>query len=141
MGKVVAEKIIKCLIAADRPVIGAKVLILGWTFKENVPDVRNTRVIDIYRELVAYGAQPMPFDPHANPAEVYHEYGVELLPSVGHGPYDAVVLAVKHNELAAEYTIERLSALGGTSPPVIIDIKGFLTSAVLRDSGITAWQL
>jgi UDP-N-acetyl-D-galactosamine dehydrogenase len=141
MGKVVAEKVIKCLIAADRPVKGAKVLILGWTFKENVPDVRNTRVIDIYRELVAYGAQPMPFDPHANPAEVHHEYGADLLPTVGQGPYDAVVLAVKHKELAAEFTLERLCALGGAKPPAIIDVKSFFTRPELEASRLLFWQL
>jgi len=141
MGKVVAEKVVKCLIAADRPVKGAKVLILGWTFKENVPDVRNTRVIDIYRELVAYGAQPMPFDPHANASEVHHEYGVDLLPTVGQGPYDAIVLAVKHKELAAEFTIERLRALGGAKPPAVIDVKSFFTRASLEVSNLPFWQL
>jgi UDP-N-acetyl-D-galactosamine dehydrogenase len=141
MGKVVAEKVVKCLIAADRPVKGAKVLILGWTFKENVPDVRNTRVIDIYRELVAYGAQPMPFDPHANASEVHHEYGVDLLPTVGQGPYDAIVLAVKHKEIAAEFTIERLRALGGAKPLAVIDVKSFFTRASLEASNLPFWQL
>jgi UDP-N-acetyl-D-galactosamine dehydrogenase len=141
MGKVVAEKVIKGLIAADRPIKGAKVLILGWTFKENVPDVRNTRVVDIHRELAAYGALPMPFDPHADPAEVRHEYGIDLLPSAGQGPYDAVVLAVKHKELAAEFTLERLRSLGGGKPPAIIDVKGFFTRSALETSGLPFWQL
>jgi UDP-N-acetyl-D-galactosamine dehydrogenase len=141
MGKVVAEKVIKGLIAADKPIKGAKVLILGWTFKENVPDVRNTRVIDIYRELEAYGAKPMAFDPHADPAEVRHEYGIDLLPSVGQGPYDAVVLAVRHKELAAEFTLDCLRALGGTKPPAIIDVKSFFTRATLEASGLNFWQL
>lgn len=141
MGKVVAEKVIKGLIAADRPIKGAKVLILGWTFKENVPDVRNTRVVDIHRELAAYGALPMPFDPHADPAEVRHEYGIDLLPSVGQGPYDAVVLAVKHKELAAEFTLERLRSIGGGKPPAIIDVKGFFTRSALETSGLPFWQL
>jgi UDP-N-acetyl-D-galactosamine dehydrogenase len=117
------------------------VLILGWTFKENVPDVRNTRVIDIYRELVAYGAQPMPFDPHANASEVHHEYGVDLLPTVGQGPYDAIVLAVKHKEIAAEFTIERLRALGGAKPLAVIDVKSFFTRASLEASNLPFWQL
>ena len=141
MGKVVAEKVIKGLIAADRPIKGAKVLILGWTFKENVPDVRNTRVVDIHRELAAYGALPMPFDPHADPAEVHQEYGIDLLPAVGQGPYDAIVLAVKHKELAAEFTLERLRLLGGNKPPAIIDVKGFFTRSALEVSGLPFWQL
>ncbi len=141
MGKVVAEKVIKGLIAADRSIKGAKVLILGWTFKENVPDVRNTRVVDIHRELTAYGAVPMPFDPHADASEVRHEYGIDLLSSVGQGPYDAIVLAVKHNELAAEFTLERLRALGGGKPPAIIDVKSFFTRSALEASGLPFWQL
>lgn len=141
MGKFIAEKTIKMLIAADRPVKGAKVLILGWTFKENVPDVRNTRVIDIYRELEAYGAKPMAFDPHADSKEVRHEYGIDLLKEVGDGPYDAVVLAVRHKELIATYTLNRLRALGGAKPPVFIDVKGFFPRASLVSSGMVAWQL
>jgi len=141
MGKVIAEKTIKGLIAADRAVKNAKILILGWTFKENVPDVRNTRVIDIYRELEAYGAKPMAFDPHADPDEVRHEYGIDLLKEVGAGPYDAVILAVRHKELVATYTLDALRALGGKSAPVVIDVKGFFTHAVLKSSGIHSWQL
>ncbi len=141
MGKVIAEKTVKGLIAADRPIKGAKVLVLGWTFKENVPDVRNTRVIDIHRELEAYGARPMAFDPHADPAEVRHEYGIDLLKEVGDGPYDAIVLAVRHKELVASHTLDRLRALGGAKPPVIIDVKGFFPRAELEASGMVAWQL
>ena len=141
MGKVIAEKTIKGLIAADRAVKNAKILILGWTFKENVPDVRNTRVIDIYRELEAYGAKPMAFDPHADPDEVRHEYGIDLLKEVGAGPYDAVILAVRHKELVATYTLDALRALGGKSAPVVIDVKGFFTHAVLKSSGMVIWQL
>jgi UDP-N-acetyl-D-galactosamine dehydrogenase len=141
MGKVIAEKTIKGLIAADRAVKNAKILILGWTFKENVPDVRNTRVIDIYRELEAYGAKPMAFDPHADPDEVRHEYGIDLLKEVGAGPYDAVILAVRHKELVATYTLDALRALGGKSPPVVIDVKGFFPHSALKLTGMVVWQL
>jgi len=141
MGKVIAEKTVKCLIGADRPVKGAKVLILGWTFKENVPDVRNTRVIDIYRELEAFGAKPMAFDPHADGEEVRHEYGIDLLGEVGAGPYDAVILAVRHKALVETYTLDRIRALGGASPPAIVDVKGFFSHAALKASGMAAWQL
>ena len=141
MGKVVAEKTVKCLIAADRPVKGAKVLILGWTFKEDVPDVRNTRVIDIYRELESFGASPMAFDPHADRDEVRHEYGIDLLQSPGEGPYDAVIFAVKHKSLTACFTLRTLCGFGGSKPPAIIDIKGVFNQQQLAKSGTIHWQL
>ncbi|MBM3851507.1 MAG: nucleotide sugar dehydrogenase, partial [Verrucomicrobia bacterium] len=127
MGKFIAEKTVKLLIQDGRPVKGAKVLILGWTFKENVPDVRNTRVIDILTELRSYGVQCLPLDPHANPAEVRHEYGVELLTdSAAEAPYEAIILAVKHRTLFEAFPLEVLRRLGGDRPPVLIDVKGFL---------------
>ena len=141
MGKFIAEKTIKGLIAAERPIKGAKVLILGWTFKENVPDVRNTRVIDIYRELEAYGIRPMAYDPHADIDEVKHEYGIDLLKEVGSGPYDAVVLAVRHKALVETFTLDRLRALGGVRPPAVIDVKGFIPRSEIKSSGIATWQL
>ena len=141
MGKVIAEKTVKGLIAADRPVKGAKVLILGWTFKENVPDVRNTRVIDIYRELEAYGAKPMAFDPHADADEVRHEYGIDLLKEVGAGPFDAVILAVRHKALVETYTLDSIRALGGAKGPAVIDVKGFFSASALQGSGMVTWQL
>ena len=84
MGKFIAEKTVKLLIANDRPVKRAQVLILGWTFKEDVPDIRNTRVIDIYRELQSYGVDVSCYDPEADLAEVKHEYGIELLDTDQH---------------------------------------------------------
>jgi UDP-N-acetyl-D-galactosamine dehydrogenase len=142
MGKAVAERTVKRLIAADRAVKGAKVLILGWTFKENVPDIRNSRVIDIYKELVAYGVDALAFDPHADHAEVEHEYGVRLIGEVdAHGPYDAVITAVKHRELLADFSLERIRALGGKRSPVLIDVKGFFAKAALDRSGLSWWQL
>jgi len=141
MGKFIAEKTIKLLIASDRTVKGAKILIFGWTFKENVPDVRNTRVIDIYRELEAYGTRPMVFDPHAEAVEVRHEYGINLLREVGDGPYDAIILAVKHKELISGYPIDVLRALGGKSAPVLIDVKGFFPLQQLEAAGVVSWQL
>ena len=103
-------------------------LILGWTFKENVPDVRNTRVVDIVTELCSYGVNCLPVDPHADPDEVRHEYGVELSDSAEAGaPYAAVILAVKHRCLIEDYPLEVLRRLGGERPPVLIDVKGFFS--------------
>lgn len=137
MGKFIAEKTVKLLIANDRPVKGAKVLILGWTFKEDVPDIRNTRVVDIYRELQSYGVDVCCYDPEADPADVRHEYGIDLLPAVGSG-YEAVVLAVKHRGLLQRYTAAEIGKLNPARAPLTIDVKGFLPAAEMRDAG---WQL
>ena len=127
MGKFIAEKTVKLLIANDRPVKRAKVLMLGWTFKEDVPDIRNTRVIDIYQELTTYGVDVSCYDPEVDLAEVRHEYGLQLLEAAPQsGPYDAVILAVKHRALLAAYTLEKIQSLGGAQPPLVIDVKGFL---------------
>lgn len=142
MGKIVAEQTVKRLIGCDRPVRGSKVLILGWTFKENVPDIRNTRVIDIYNELQAYGIKAVAFDPEADAAEVKHEYGVDMINDVAaNGPYQAVVLAVKHHSLVAEYTLEKLKTLGNGAPPVLVDVKGFFRAADMRAAGFECFQL
>jgi len=137
MGKFIAEKTVKLLIGDDRPVKGAKVLILGWTFKEDVPDIRNTRVIDIYQELRAYGVAVSCYDPEADPAEVKHEYGIDLAPEVG-GGYEAVILAVKHKELVRRFPLPALRALHPTRAPLIVDVKGFLPRAEIAAAG---WQL
>ena len=141
MGKFIAEKTVKLLIANDRPVKKAKVLILGWTFKEDVPDIRNTRVIDIYRELQSYGVDVSCYDPQADIAEVQHEYGIELLGEAPRkGSFDAVILAVKHRALLAAYPWEKIQSLGGPRPPVIIDVKGFLPKGQ-PNTGAALWQL
>lgn len=137
MGKFIVEKTVKLLIANDLPVKGAKVLILGWTFKEDLPDIRNTRVIDIYQELRAYGIDVACFDPVADIDEVRHEYGIDLLTEPGVG-YDAVILAVKHRILVERYPVEKLRKLNPARPPLLIDVKGFLTAA---DVGTQGWQL
>jgi len=139
MGKFIAEKTVKLLIANDRPVKRAKVLVLGWTFKENVPDIRNTRVIDICCELGTYGVNVQCFDPEADPEEVEREYGISLVrdPAVA-APFDAIILAVKHTKLQEHYPLEALRALGGECSPLVLDVKGFFRSPSLR-SGY--WQL
>jgi len=142
MGKFIAEKTVKLLIAHDRPVKGAKVLILGWTFKEDVPDIRNTRVIDIYHELKSYGVDVSCYDPEADAAEVKHEYGLDLVPSAEAGaPFAAVVLAVKHKALVAGFGPAKLAELGGGKLPLLIDVKGFLKSEVTKSHGFSHWQL
>jgi UDP-N-acetyl-D-galactosamine dehydrogenase len=142
MGKLIAEKTVKYLIATERPVKGARVLILGWTFKENVPDIRNTRIIDIHQELISYGILSLPFDPHADNDEVEHEYGLRLIESVDdNGPYDAIILAVKHSQIIADFTVDRLRKLGRGRPPVIIDVKGFFPTMTYQAADLEYWQL
>ncbi len=141
MGKFIAEKTVKLLIANDRPVRSAKALILGWTFKEDVPDIRNTRVIDIYRELESYGIDVSCYDPQVDPAEVIHECGIELLEAAPQcGPYDAVILAVKHSALLEAYSWEKIESLGGLRPPVVIDVKGFFSKQQYHVEAVV-WQL
>jgi UDP-N-acetyl-D-galactosamine dehydrogenase len=99
MGMFVANKVIKLMIKQGQKIAGAKALILGITFKENCPDIRNSRVIDVYKELRQFGLNVDVYDPHADPVEVQKEYSVSLLPEIDYSKvYDAVVLVVAHKE-------------------------------------------
>ncbi|MBB6327751.1 UDP-N-acetyl-D-galactosamine dehydrogenase [Algoriphagus iocasae] len=122
MGKHVATEVIKLMMRKDLKVIDAKVLILGFTFKEDCPDVRNTRVIDIYKELKSFDMDVDVYDPWANPDEVKHEYGVEIssgknIPDLN--DYSAIILAVSHKEFAA-LKIQK------SENQVVFDVKGYL---------------
>lgn len=122
MGKHVATEVIKLMMRKDLKVIDSKVLILGFTFKEDCPDVRNTRVIDIYNELRSFDMDVDVYDPWANPLEVEHEYGVQILsrnakPNLEE--YSAIILAVAHKEFAS-FKISK------TANQVVYDVKGFL---------------
>lgn len=97
MGIHIANRVIKLMTQNDLPVNKAKVLVLGITFKENCPDIRNSRAIDVIRELQSFGADVEVYDPHADAAEVKHEYGLKLISSLSK-KYSAIVLAVSHNE-------------------------------------------
>ena len=138
MGKFVAEKTVKLLIANDRPVKSAKVLILGWTFKEDVPDIRNTRVIDIYRELLSYGVDVQCYDPEADLREVLCEFGINLLETEPSAFYDAVILAVKHRALAKHFRVSELAKISREKSPLIIDVKGCLP---VGENGGIVWSL
>jgi UDP-N-acetyl-D-galactosamine dehydrogenase len=120
MGQFVASEVVRLMIGAGHKVQGTKCLILGFTFKENCPDVRNTRVIDIVKELETYHINMVIYDPWANPKEVMHEYGVHVVNEVPKGPFSAAVLAVSHNEFA-DLDI-RSMVLDG----VVFDVKGIL---------------
>lgn len=121
MGAYVAEEVVKLMVKKDVSVKNAKCLVLGFTFKENCPDVRNTRVIDIVKELVTYHIEPIIFDPWANPAEVEHEYGCNVVNTLPNHQYEAVILAVAHNEFKDLDLKSHLIPNG-----VIFDVKGIL---------------
>lgn len=140
MGKYIAEQTIKELIKAHVAVKGSRILILGFTFKENVKDVRNTRVIDIYNELKEYGVSPFVYDPEADRDEVMSEYGIALIERPeGFAPYDGIVATVKHRKFM-EYAPDYLRALCGDTP-VIIDAKGLYSGDVLMSAGFKYWRL
>lgn len=122
MGKYIASQVIKLMIARDHKIKGVRVLILGITFKENCPDIRNTRVVDIVNELKQYGADVELHDPWANPAEVMHEYGLECLPELNGNRYEAIILAVGHQAFNAL----DIRSLSSCSNAVIYDAKGVL---------------
>ncbi|MEA4986604.1 MAG: nucleotide sugar dehydrogenase [Anaerovorax sp.] len=127
MGKMIAEKTIKKLIEADIAIKGAKILILGVTFKENCPDVRNSKVFDIIKELEEYGIEPFVMDLQADASEVLKEYGVVMTDSLDFGGVDAIVLAVAHDEYKS-MPIEAFWAMfkQNKKRKVLIDVKGVL---------------
>jgi len=120
MGKYVASQVIKLMISREHKIKGSKVLILGITFKENCPDIRNTHVVDIVRELQQYGVEVEIHDPWANPEEVMHEYGLKSLPKLNTNHYEAIILAVAHKAFEGL----DIRSLGSSSNTIIYDIKG-----------------
>jgi len=131
MGAHVAERVVKMMTRRRIQVVDAKVLVLGLTFKENCPDIRNTRAIDIVRELQGFHARVDVHDPWASPEETQHEYGVTLVPAVQPGSYDAVILAVGHHQFRDMGT-ERIRALGKPAH-VLFDVKGLLPADQVDD--------
>jgi len=127
MGKYVAESIIKKMIASDLAIKGAKVAILGFTFKENCPDTRNTKIIDIYDELKEYGITPMVVDPTADAAEAKRLYGITFASMNDVKDMDAVIIAVAHDEFL-KLTKDDIKAFfnPANKEKVLADIKGIL---------------
>lgn len=121
MGEYVAHQVIKHMNLKGVMVKDAKILILGITFKENCPDIRNTKVVDIYTTLHEYTDNITVFDPHANVEAVKHEYGVTVVNMLPSDSYDAVILAVAHNEF-----LEMDMTSLGKANSVLYDVKGIL---------------
>jgi len=143
MGKYVVENLIKNLIKADVPVKDAKVAILGFTFKENCPDTRNTRVVDIVNELKEYGLTPMIADPEADAEEAKHEYGIDFDLVEDIKEMDAIVVAVGHDQFL-RFTQEDFNKMfkeGSNKSKVLLDIKGILDRKEYEVAGYRYWRL
>lgn len=136
MGFYVAKQTVKKIIAAGKPVQNARVLIMGATFKEDVADIRNSKVVDVYSELLSYGTQVEIVDPHANREELHEEYGLTLTDAPS-GTYDAVIVAVAHKEyldLNGNFFNDLLDDKG-----ILVDVKGLYRKKEFN--GINYWSL
>lgn len=143
MGKFVADAIIKKLILANKIVKKSKVVILGLTFKENTPDTRNTKVIDIINRLREYEIEPMVVDPIADFNEVKSEYGIELVDISEVKDIDCLVLAVAH-DIFKDMTWDEIDNLYGdyrNDEKVLIDVKSILDKKEIKEKGYSYWRL
>lgn len=141
MGKYCAENLVKKLIQADVPVKNARVAILGFTFKENCPDTRNTKIIDIFRELKEYGITALICDPSADAAEAKRLYGVDFVQMDEIADMDAVILAVAH-EAFHSLDVKTLDAMyRAQDTKVLLDLKGILDKDTFAQAGYLYWRL
>ncbi len=143
MGKYIAESTVKNLIKASKSVRDAKVAILGFTFKEDCPDTRNTKIIDVVNELAEYGITPVIADPIADKDEAKREYGIEFVDMSDIKDADAVILAVAHKEFK-DFTMADLDKLyknGDNNQKVLVDVKGLLNRKEYEKAGYNYWRL
>ena len=139
MAKFVAEKTVKTMIGAGFQIKGSKVNVLGLTFKENCPDLRNSKVADIVQELQSYGVEVHVHDPLAAPEEARHEYGIALQAWESLPRADAIVAAVSHQELVQKPLAEILAKLNENG--CFIDVKSRFDRTALEQAGCTVWRL
>lgn len=139
MGAYIAQQTIKQMIHAGHSIAGSTVTVLGLTFKENCPDLRNSRVIDIIRELQDFGVEVQVCDPEADCHEAVEEYGVALTPVAALKKASAVVVAVAHTEFAAWPVAQYLGLMDIN--PVVIDVKGVCDRQAMADAGVRFWRL
>ena len=140
MGKYIAENVVKSLIKAEKPVKNARGAVLGFTFKENCRDTRNTKVFDIVNELREYGIEPYISDPWADADEARRLYGVEFTGMGSVRNMDAVIFAVAHREFA-EMSIKEVGAFFGDGRRVLIDVKGIFSRSEYEAAGYLYWRL
>ena len=140
MGKYIAENVVKSLIKAEKPVKNARVAVLGFTFKENCRDTRNTKVFDIVNELREYGIEPYISDPWADADEARRLYGVEFTDMGSVRNMDAVIFAVAHREFA-EMCIKEVGTFFDGGRRVLIDVKGIFSRSEYEAAGYLYWRL
>lgn len=140
MGRYVARNTVKQMALCKHDVSKARVGVLGITFKENCPDTRNSKVVDIVRELRSWGVEVVVTDPHADPHEVEEEYGLALGKVDADHPVDALVVAVSHKEFKA-LAPAQLRAMVRGDKPVLVDVKSIYKRADLEAAGFTVWRL
>lgn len=143
MGKYIAEQTVKNMIFCDKTIKTSKVLVMGITFKENVSDIRNSKVIDVINELKEYRVDVSVCDPMADAEEVRHEYGLELIPYDPEAHYDAVIVAVAHNAFKKQLTVEALKKhlAGNGKSGVLIDVKWLFDKEEIQNAGLVYWRL
>lgn len=141
MGKYIAENIVKAMIGADIPVKNAKVAILGVTFKENCPDTRNSKVIDIINELHEFGVTTVVADPVADAAEAKRLYGIEFAAMEDLREMDAVVLAVAHNQFSTMTPQDVSKLLKPEQRQILVDVKGILSKDAFTQANYIYWRL
>lgn len=143
MGRYVADAAIKQMIVAGQAPKKSKVMILGLTFKENCPDIRNSKVDDIIKHLNSYGIKPIVVDPWANEEEAIHEYGVKLSKLEDVSEVDCIIVAVAHDEfkLLKLDSLKKLYRESLDNEKVIIDVKGIYKISDLKESGMKYWRL
>lgn len=139
MGKYIAEQTVKKMISVGGQIRGAKVIVLGITFKENVPDLRNSKVVDLIRELESYGVEIYVHDPVADPDEAWHEYGIELLTWNALPQADAMVAAVAHSEILHHQIGKLLAKIKKRG--CFVDVKSGFDQDALQRSGLNVWRL
>ncbi|MGL6107495.1 nucleotide sugar dehydrogenase [Romboutsia sp.] len=140
MAKYVAENTIKSLIKAEKQIKGAKVAVLGLTFKENCPDTRNTKIVDIIEELKEYGLEILIYDPVADANEAKDEYDITLNTMEDIKNVDAVICAVAHEELR-KFTLEDIKNMHTKGDVVLMDLKGLYDRKEAQDEGLIYWRL
>lgn len=140
MGKYIAQAIVKQIIGSNKPVNSARVAILGFTFKENCPDTRNSKVFDIVEELSEYGIHPIIADPIADVNEAKHIYGIDFADLSQIRDMDVVVFAVAHT-LFTEYKMSDIDAFFGGGKRVLVDVKGILDRKTYESAGYNYWRL
>ena len=143
MGKYIAENTVKKLISCGKSVKDSRVAVLGLTFKENCPDTRNTKIVDIINELKEYGVQSYVTDAYAENDDAKKEYGIDLVPLEELKDMDAVIIAVAHNKYfeLTQKDIDAIFAEGANSEKVLIDVKGILDRKEYEAAGYCYWRL